>query len=1089
MKRIRKKCFFSSHIQKWDVSAKVIKSLAFVVLLFCISSLSAQQTGLSVSGKVMDESGESLPGTTIVVKNTTIGTVSDIDGAFAISNVPAQSTLVFSFVGMQTQEIPVNGKTSFNVSLKQDAIGIDEVVAVGYGTMRKSDVTGSVASVRSDDIIASGQATVEQALSGRTAGVVIDNSDNSPGAGMNIKIRGTSSINASSAPLYVIDGFPIEGSFNSGGLLSSTGESVLASLNPNDIESIDILKDASATAIYGARGANGVVIITTKSGGEGKMTVSYNSSYGIQSMIDAYEPLDAAGYAKNQHDRYFKFDKRITPPQPGDDFYNYWDYQAYASPDTTNTNWLDEITQLGEIQNHSLSLSGGNDKANYLASISYHKNKGIVKETDFTRYTGNFKAQGNPNDWLELSFNSRMSYSENNGTVTINSSGSAAYAGIIQQAVRTKPLKSPDDEFIIEDGISTDGVTGNPLSTLEGVDMLRTSLNSVTNLSVTIKPWKGVRIKTLGGMTHGYNNFYRYWPSTTSWGANFNGSAAITGSKSTSWLNENTISYTSKIDKHNISALAGFTVQSNSFISIGMENGNFPIENLGYKNIGVGEVPSAPSSFAQEYLLLSYLGRINYSFDNRYLITASFRADGSSKFSENNKWGYFPSVALAWRASEEDFIKDLGFISTLKLRAGWGETGNPNIAPYQSLSVYNLTKYPSGTSLSTGVVPGGTGNKFLKWETAVATNVGLDLSVLNSRLSFTVDAYLKETKDLLLSGDIPPSTGFSSYLYNSGSVENKGIEVAINALIVDKELKWFSDFNISFNENKITDLGELTTTDWINVPGTDNYSTAILEEGSPIGLWYGYETDGLWQQDEFTWNGTAYELNPDSEGNYPAILGGQGPGNWKFKDLSGPDGVPDGKIDSWDKTVIGKSQPKFVGGFNNRLEYKNFDLALFLEFSYGRDVYNVNNRFFIEQANAAANSIVADTWLPIQYALDDNGLETTTILDPGNPDGKYPGPGYGTPYQDMHDAYIEDGSYLRIKNVSLGYRFNPSALKPLGVKSLRVYANVLNLYTFTNYSGFDPNVNANDLGGLRPGYDFSSYPLSRTFMFGVSAEF
>lgn len=1089
---MRKKCnesFIQSKIQKRDFWARGINRLVYIVLLFCFFQINVQaQQTISVSGKVTDESGEPLPAVTIVVKNTTQGTVTMVDGSFTLSNVPANEVLVFSFIGMKTQEVQVDGKTTFNVTLQQDAIGIEEVVAVGYGTMKKTDVTGSVVSVRSDEIVASGGATIEQALVGRAAGVAINTSDNAPGAGLEIKIRGTSSINASSAPLYVVDGFPIEGEFNSGGNLESTGQSVLTGIDPNDIESIDILKDASATAIYGARGANGVVIITTKSGKEGKMKVSFNASYGVQSMIDAYEALDAAGYAKWQHDRSFPFDKRIEEPDP-ENVPKWWDYEAYSHPDTTNTNWMDEIIQMGETQNYNVSLSGGNNKGNYLASVGYHNTKGIVKETDFSRYTANFKALGNPNHWMELAFNTRFSYTENNGTVTVNSGAPGASAGIIQQAIRTNPLKAPGDEFIIEDGGTTDGVDGNPLSTVENVDMLRENLQSTTNAAITLKPLNGLRIKSLVGMTHYRSDFYYYAPSTTSWGKNFNGRARIVNQKSTSWLNENTVSYSKQIEKHKIDVLGGFTIQSNNRFNTEMEASNFPIESLGYNNIGVGEAFSAPHSYASDYLLLSYLSRLNYNYDNRYLITASFRADGSSKFAENNKWGYFPSVALAWRLSEETFIKDVSFISNLKLRAGWGETGNPNIAPYQSLSNYGLTKYPSGNALNTGVFPINTGNPFLKWETSVQSNIGIDFSVLDSRLSFTVDAYIKETKDLLLNGDIPPSTGFSTYLYNSGSVRNEGIEFLINAVVIDKDFKWYSDLNMSFNKNEVTDLGELTTTDWIYVPGTNNWSTAILEKGSPIGLWYGYETDGLWQQDEFTWNGSGYDLKPDSEGNLPAASTGARPGVWKQKDLSGPEGVPDGKIDSWDKTVIGKSQPKFVGGFNNRFEYRNFDLAVFLEWNYGRDMYNANNLFFIEPAVGGSNAIVADHWLPIQYALDENGMETSEVLDPGNPDGKYPGPGYGDPYLDMHDGYIEDGSYLRIKNISLGYRFKPTVLKSINVSSLRIYANVLNVHTFTSYSGYDPNVNAKDLGGLRPGFDLSSYPLARTFMFGLSAEF
>ena len=746
---------------------------------------------------------------------------------------------------------------------------------------------------------------------------------------------------------------------------------------------------------------------------------------------------------------------------------------------------MDEVTHIGEVQSYNVSMTGGTEKSSFVASIGYYQNKGIVKETDFKRVTGNFKGNTQPFDWMSLDINSRFNSSDNNGTVTTNSEGSASYAGILQQAIRTTPLKESNEDFINTD--SDDGVTGNPLSTLKNVDMLRRDFQNISNFSMTLTPWSGVTIKSMVGVRISNNDFYYFAPSTTSWGANFNGRAEIQNRKTTSWLNENTISYYKKLGDHTMNTLVGFSNQSTSKFNTEMQATNFPIETLGYNNISVGQSFSAPQSYGEEFFLNSYFARLNYNYKRRYLLTASFRADGSSKFASNHKWGYFPSFAFAWRAENEGFIKNLNVFDQLKLRVGWGETGNPNIPPYQSLTNFGLTSYPSGSNLSTGVFPINAGNPNLKWEKSVQSNIGLDISVLDYRLSLTVEAYLKTTTDLLLEGEIPPSLGFGTYLYNSGEVRNKGLEFTLNSVLVDNSaVQWTADFNISFNKNEVVDLGELTTSPWITVPGTKNYSTAILEEGNSIGLWYGYKTDGLWGQEDFTWNNTSkkYELNSDENGNYPAMIAGQQPGSWRFQDISGPEGTPDGVIDSWDKTVIGKSQPKFTGGFNTKVTYKNFDLSLFLEGSYGRDVYNANNRFFIEPANQGANSIEVDYWRPIQYELDVSGNETTTILDPGNPNGKYPGAGLGDPYQDMHDAYIEDASYLRIKNITIGYTF-----ENVKINSLRVYANILNVHTFTNYSGYDPNVNAQSLGGLRPGYDYSSYPMSRTFMLGLSASF
>ncbi|MCG8580504.1 MAG: TonB-dependent receptor [Bacteroidales bacterium] len=1053
-------------------------------ILLCAVVISEAQ--ILIKGTVTSfDDGEKLPGVNVFVKGTTNGTITDIDGNYNLRVESENSVLVFSFIGMQTFEQTIGAKRIIDVSLKADVMNLDEVVAVGYGTMKKSDVTGSVASVSASDIAESGGGTLEQSLAGRMAGVVVNTTDNAPGAGLDIRIRGTNSINASSAPLYVIDGFPVEGDFDQGGNLESTGQSPLSGLDPNDIESIDILKDASATAIYGARGANGVVIVTTKSGKDGKMEVTFNAQSGVQSMIEQYEALDALGYAKYQHERYYPYSKRMDEPDPNDPNIKWWNYETYK--DSTSTNWMDEITQLGVIQNYNLSLSGGNKKGNYLASVGYYNNKGIIKETDFERYTANFKGIAKPNDWMDVAINSKTSYSKNNGTVTVNSVGAANSTGIIHQAIKTSPLRSPQDETLETD--DADGVIGNPLATLNNVDMVRENLQTINNVSVTIKPTKDLRIKVLGGMTHSIADFYYYAPSTTSWGSLYNGRARILNNKRTSWLNENTISYKKNIKGHRFDLLGGVTIQSNHNISTEMEATNFPIESLGYKNIGVGESFSTPFSFAEEYILASYLSRLNYNYKDRYLVTASFRADGSSKFSANNKWGYFPSFALGWRLSEEAFMKNLGIFDNLKLRAGWGETGNPNIPPYQSLTNYAIDKYPSGSNLNSAVYPANAGNPNLRWETSVQTNFGLDIGVLNNRISAVIDIYYKTTDDLLLEGDIPPSTGYNTYLYNSGKIENKGIEFALNTVNLNGTFKWFTNFNLAINKNKVLDVGDFTSGDIINVPGTNTYSTAILQKGEPLGLWHGYKTDGLWQQSDFTWNGYGYDLKPignDDEGNpiYPAALGNAAPGRWRYQDIDG-----NGEINAEDKTIIGISQPDFTGGLNNSFEYKNFDLAILLEFSVGKDVYNANNRFFIEPSSIGANTIHSDYWLPIQYELDENGNETSVVLDPGNPDAKYPGPGGGDPFGDNHDAYIEDGSYLRIKNISMGYTFKKEVLNAVRLSSLRVYANVLNLYTFTNYSGYDPAVDSQSIGGLRPGYDFNSYPLARTFMFGVSAKF
>ncbi|MBK3517499.1 SusC/RagA family TonB-linked outer membrane protein [Carboxylicivirga marina] len=1069
------------------------RALTALILVFTTIQISGQN--IVVKGNVSDEDGESLPGVNIVIKGTVTGVITDMDGNYNLTGASQSDVLVFSFIGMETQEILVGSQTVINVTLKS-GISLEEVIAVGYGSVRKSDLTGSVASIRTEDIVKSGAATLEQALAGRMAGVQIQNSDNAPGAGLEIRIRGNNSINASSAPLYVIDGFPIEGSSDEATNLSSTGMSPLSGIDPSDIESIDVLKDASATAIYGARGANGVVIIKTKSGKSGKLTVDFSASGGVQQMIQKYDMMDNMEYARMRHNRIYKY-----PDTYGNEVDETIDANAYFKDwetfkDSTNTRWIDEVSQPGIIQNYNLSTSGGNAKTNYLASVSYYNNKGVVKHTEFERITTNFKIFSDVNSFLKLGINSRMSYSVNDGTVSINSTGSANYAGVLQQALRASPLL--DVNATAKDLVNNDddiiyNPNTNPLVLLEEVDMLRKEITNYSNAFAEFNLLPGLKFKALGGLSLSYSKNARYFPSYTSWGDKANGSAGIQNQLSTRWLSENTLSYFKKLGKHRINALAGTSYQSTIIEQLNVENSNFPIETLGIDNIGVGEAYGAPNSSKSSFALGSYFGRINYNYADRYLITATMRTDGSSKFADGKKWGNFPSLAFAWRASEESFIKNLGIFDNLKIRAGWGLTGNPNIPPYMSMAGYNLIKYPSASNLATGIYPTRTGNPNLTWETTESTNVGIDMGFINNKINVTVDAYLKRTTDLLLDTDIGPSTGYAKFLYNSGQVNNKGLEIAINTVNFDRKFKWFTDFNIAFNRNEIVDLGSLATSDWMYVPGTKNYDTAILKEGEEIGLWYGYKNNGIWQQDEFEWDGSQYILKPigtDENGNniYPAVPSTAiEPGMRKYMDLSGPDGKPDGEINSYDMTIIGRSQPKHFGGINNRFEYKGFDMSIFMEWSYGREVFNANNLFLID-AFQNYNHLDADYWSPIIYELDENGLETSTVVDPGNPDGIYPEFGKSSYGNDTHDAFIEDASYLRIKSINFGYNFNKQQLKKLNIEGLRIYCNLLNMHTFTNYSGYDPNANSNTLKGLRPGYDFSSYPLARTIMLGLNIK-
>ena len=1059
------------------------KTVIFMLALFFSSIVQAQVT---VKGTVTDVNDEPLIGVNVVLKSDAkVGTVTDPDGNFTLSVPSSKESLVFSFIGMQKKIVTLKGKTVLNVVMDYDNNMMDEVVvSVGYGQTKKSDLTGAVASVSGDKLAASGMGSIEQGLQGRLTGVSFNASDNAPGAGIDIVIRGSGSINASSAPLYVIDGFPVEGDYNKGGNTDIVGSSPLMSLDPGSIESIDVLKDASATAIYGARGANGVIIVTTKSGRDGKLDVNFSANYGVSKMFDPkIDMLDSYGYAKSMYYKHFPFAVRDGAPEPEHKYIQWYDYEQYK--DTPTTNWIDEIKQLGQTQNYNVSVSGGNttkngQKYNFMGNIGYFNNKGVLKYTEYERYTGNFKFNAQPNKWMQIGINANLSFTENNGTVTVNSGGAAQNAGIIQQARRTLPNKSPDSDFIIDD--ETGEFVSNPVAILRDVDMVRKEKRIIMNGNISFFPMKGLTVRILGGITKNEGEYKKYAPSTTGWGRMDNGAGTISNHNTTTYLNENTITYSKHFNnRHTLNALAGFTIQTSESFNNGVVTKNFPIESMGFNNMGVGIDYQAPTSYFSDYTLLSYLARLNYSYCDKYLLTASFRADGSSKFAENNKWGYFPSFSAAWRVNQEKFMKNIDWIDNLKIRAGWGMTGNPNIKPYQSFVNYVTDKYPSGSDEHIGIYPNNLPNPNLKWESSMQGNIGIDFAVLRNRLSLTLDTYVKTTKDLLLYTDIAPSIGKSSYLSNLGKIENKGVEIALNSVILDNKFKWTNTVNITVNRNKVKSLSPGITQ--MDVPGCDEYAKAILRVGEPIGLWYGYETEGLLQQEDFIWDNSKkkYTAKP----GVAVLSKTTQPGSWKFKDQNN-----DGVINEADKKIIGRAQPKFEGGMINNFSYKNFDLSLLLEFSYGRKVYNANNRFAMETSGDYVNKMDVDYWLPIVYALNPDGTENReVILDKGNIHAAYPGYNVANPFGPTHDGYLEDASYLRIKNITFGYNFNSVKLRPLGIRALRLYFSANNLHTFTKYSGFDPNVSGNDLGGLRPGFDLSSYPLAMSFMFGVNVKF
>ncbi|MGL1885137.1 MAG: TonB-dependent receptor [Reichenbachiella sp.] len=1059
-----------------------MKKILTIFLICVLWQMSASAQHI-IKGKVTDDTGESLPGVNILLKGSTTGTITDVDGNYNLEIPDVEGVLLISYVGYISIEENVAARVVLDFALQPDAQQLDEIVVIGYGTVKKSDLTGAVSSVKGEEIGKAGLASLDQALAGRAAGVFIQSTDNAPGASTQIRIRGANSINASSEPLYVIDGFPVMNEGGDTGAVSSGGINPMSSLNPNDIASVDILKDASATAIYGARGANGVIIITTKSGKAGETKVNLDVSHGIQTFDeDKYKVLDTQGFADFRNAYAFTYptahDLTDEEAQQYGNDYKYWDTSIWA--DSASTDWMDEISRTGQVMSYNLGINGGSESTTFNVGLGYYSQEGVIKYTDFERYSLSFNIKSKLSEKATFGLNSRVSYAQSRGTVTTNAQGGETGSGIVMSALRYKPNVPAYDEFgnPVEADPDAESVQTNPFLLVRDADMTTKFANAFANAYFEFEILDGLKFKTSGGINYFDNKRLSYYPSHTSWGLMTGGRGVINNFNSIGWLNENTLSYFKQFNSnHQLNLLAGTSIQHNSSFYNNSSATQFPLEDLTYYAIQNGEEIGAPISNGSDWGLLSYFGRVNYTLMSKYILTASFRADGSSRVS--NPWGYFPSAAIAWRLYEEDFIKSINFISDMKLRAGFGMTGNSTIPPYQEYTAFGSTKYAAGGNESLAVSPTRIGNKELEWETTSQWNIGLDFGFANNRISGSIEAYQKTTTDMLLNSIIPSSTGYANLFRNIGEVKNEGYELSLNTQNFIGAFEWSSNLNISQNKNKIVELGG---EDYVPVPGSSPNARAMLIVGQPVGVWYGFETDGIWQQDEFEWDpsGSRYVLGDSS-----LVQSGAVPGKRKYKDVNG-----DGEITADDMKIIGKSQPKFQGGLTNNFSYKGFDLSVFLEFSIGKDVFNANKWWLVEADTKFHNKLDVDYWTPTVYQFyEDTGEESERVLEEGNPSNEYPRVAFGDPWGAMHDAYIEDGSYLRLKNINVGYTLPESITTAIKVQSVRFYATIQNLHTWTKYSGYDPAVDAANLNGMRPGYDFNAYPLAKSYIFGMNINF
>ena len=1052
--------------------------ILLATFLCCVLGVQAQ-TGSQVTGKVVDAMGE-LPGVSVVVKGTTNGTITTLDGSFKLDNVKSSDILQFSFVGYKTQEIKVGSQKTFNVTLQEDAQALDEVVvvAVGYGDVKRRDLTGAIGKANMSDLTKTPINNVAETLGGRIAGVQVSSTDGGLGDNFNIVIRGAGSLTQSTAPLYVIDGFPSE-------------TSGMSALNPNDIESIDVLKDASATAIYGSRGANGVVIITTKKGKAGKATLSYNGSVSVSKVRNTMDMMNGYDFVNLQKE-IMEGNTKEVDGEKVDEFAYYYlkdgitldDYKNFKSYD-----WQDEVYRTAISHNHYVGLSGGSDKMDYSASLSYSNQQGVIINSDLSRYQGRFNFNQRINKSIKINANANFASNVQNGpnpsTAETTVSNSLMYS-----VWGYRPVSPSGSDLLAElydsDVDMSNDYRFNPVLSAKN-EFRRTTTNHLqANLGVEWEIIKNLKFKVTAGYTGRDIKREEFNGSQTSTGNTHPSNTRSKGinaflrqQETRNYLNENTLSYVYAKNDHNLNALVGATFQKYTSYLSSITQEQITNEAFGMSGIGKGSATPVVTASQGENAMISYLGRINYNYASKYYVTASMRTDGSSKFAPGNRWGYFPSASLAWAFGREKFVSDaLPWLSNGKLRASWGLTGNNRIGDFdymaQLVTSSNVYKYPWGSSFYPGYVLGSMANEKLKWETTEQYDFGLDLGFFDGRINVTMDYYIKTTKDLLLGADVPASSGYSSATLNVGKLRNKGFELTLETInIKGKNFTWTSNFNIAFNSNKIVELN-YGQDDMISFVNWDNkYKTMpayISKKGDAAGSMYGFIYDGVYKYEDFNTsvdaNGkTIYKLKDD----VVRISDDAQPGDPKYKKLSDKEG---NKITDDDRTIIGNGQPKHTGGFSNNFVYKNWDLNIFLQWSYGNDILNANRMVF-ENPQSKKNTNMFASY--------------TNRWSPENPASNMPrARAIGAEY--YSSLYIEDGSFLKLKTISLGYNFTPNTLRSLGISAARLFVSAENIATITGYSGSDPEVSTRN-SVLTPGFDWSAYPRSFNASLGINITF
>ena len=1028
----------------------------------------------TIKGKVTDETGAPIPGVTILLQGSTSGTVTDIDGNYTIEAAEGQ-VLVFSFIGYQTLNRVVGTSSILDVRMSVEENNLQEFIVMGYGTIQKKDITGSVSAINSDKIKDQQVPSLDLALAGQMAGVVVTQSTGAPGGGASVRIRGAGSLSAGNEPLYVVDGFPVTNDFDQ-------RNNPLNTINPSDIDNIQVLKDASATAIYGSRGANGVILITTKSGKSGTSRIDFNVSTGVQQVEKLVDVLNAREFAayinESRNNAWINSgpNRLATDPNSarlGNVMYLLPD--AFQNPESLGegTNWQKEIFRTAMMSNYQLNFSGGNDRTKYFVSAGYLDQEGVIINSDLKRYSFRLNVESQMNKKVKVGANLTPSYTFSNQSLA---EGNWQGGGIIQSAITAAPHLTPYDEFGNYTKVTGQGIglseVDNPVKIAREYFHQQGTLRLLGTAFAEYSIWDNLKFKTLVGGD--IRNFREDIFSNSLINPNsVNPTKPAVGTNATSqnrnWLAEITLSYAKSFGKHTVDAVVGYTAQNELLDVNRMTGTNFPNNNI--KTINAAGLITSAFNTKEQWALLSYLARVNYNFDDRYLLTATFRRDGSSRFGVDSRWGSFPSVSLGWRLSEEDFLSDVSWISELRLRASTGLTGNNFIANYGAIGLTAQENYIFGASggvLNNGIRLANIPNSTLGWETNRQTDIGVEFGVLQNRFYLSADYYQKRTSDLLLNVPVPTLTGYSTALQNIGEILNKGLEFTVTSRNTVGAFKWTTDFNISTNNISVQALGPDGSPIISRQVTSASSPTHITQIGSEPGSYYGYQVVGIYQ-------------NQQDLDSSPVVLNGNGtvqskPGQLKFADING-----DGVITTADRTVLGSPFPDYTFGMTNSFNYKNFDFAFTLQGVQGFEVLNLARRYY-GNYSGTYNVLrsTADGWM----SETDRGDGVSPQID-----RNFNALAGSNVINNVTSLFVEDGSFLRIRNITLGYNLSQPALQKLKLSSARLSFTVQNAYTFTKYEGYNPEVSAQGGSTLVPGVDAGGYPLARSFMFGLNVGF